>query len=100
MPMYMSYDDLPKLKLPYGQEVFVCDSTLRDGAQMPGIVIPVRHRLKIFLICLSSGSEQRFLTNYGRIEIDLPCHAEIKNNYDTSYTLFCPEEQHSVVQSE
>jgi isopropylmalate/homocitrate/citramalate synthase len=44
----MSYNDLPKLRLPYGQEVFVSDSTLRDGAQMPGIVIPVRHRLKIF----------------------------------------------------
>ena len=48
MTVYMSYDDLPKLKLPYGQEVYVSDSTLRDGAQMPGVVIPVKNRLKIF----------------------------------------------------
>src|SRR5512139_1623081 len=46
--MLMSYEDLPKLRLPLGQEVFVSDSTLRDGAQMPGIVIKVADRLKIF----------------------------------------------------
>jgi isopropylmalate/homocitrate/citramalate synthase len=44
----MSYEDLPNLRLPLGQEVFVSDSTLRDGAQMPGIVIKVADRLKIF----------------------------------------------------
>lgn len=48
MTVYMSYEDLPKLKLPYEQEVFVSDSTLRDGAQMPGVVIPVKNRLRIF----------------------------------------------------
>jgi len=46
--MYFSYEDLPKLKLPHGQEVFVSDSTLRDGAQMPGVVIKLKDRLKIF----------------------------------------------------
>lgn len=46
--MYTSYRDLPRLKLPFGQEVFVSDSTLRDGAQMPGVVIKVRDRIKIF----------------------------------------------------
>ena len=46
--MYASYEDLPKLRLPLGQEVFVSDSTLRDGAQMPGVVMKVRDRLKIF----------------------------------------------------
>ncbi len=46
--MYASYEDLPRLKLPLGQEVFVSDSTLRDGAQMPGVVIKVRDRIKIF----------------------------------------------------
>jgi isopropylmalate/homocitrate/citramalate synthase len=46
--MYTSYQDLPKLRLPIGQEVFVSDSTLRDGAQMPGVVIKVKDRLKIF----------------------------------------------------
>jgi len=46
--MYESYEDLPRLKLPLGQEVFVSDSTLRDGAQMPGVVIKVKDRIKIF----------------------------------------------------
>jgi isopropylmalate/homocitrate/citramalate synthase len=46
--MYASYQDLPRLKLPLDQEVFVSDSTLRDGAQMPGVVMKVKDRLKIF----------------------------------------------------
>jgi citrate (Re)-synthase len=46
--MYTSYEDLPKLRLPLSQEVFVSDSTLRDGAQMPGVVMKVKDRLKIF----------------------------------------------------
>lgn len=46
--MYRSYEELPRLRLPLGQEVFVSDSTLRDGAQMPGVVIKVRDRLRIF----------------------------------------------------
>ncbi|HWQ20112.1 MAG TPA: isopropylmalate synthase [Methanotrichaceae archaeon] len=46
--MYMSYDELPKLSLPHNQEVFISDSTLRDGSQMPGIVISVDDRVKIF----------------------------------------------------
>jgi len=46
--MYASYEDLPRLRLPLGQEVFVSDSTLRDGAQMPGVVFKVKDRLKIF----------------------------------------------------
>jgi isopropylmalate/homocitrate/citramalate synthase len=44
----MSYEDLPKLKMPYGQEVFISDSTLRDGFQMPGLMIMSRDKLKIF----------------------------------------------------
>jgi isopropylmalate/homocitrate/citramalate synthase len=45
--MYESYDELPRLRLP-GQEVFLSDSTLRDGAQMPGVVIKVKDRLRLF----------------------------------------------------
>jgi isopropylmalate/homocitrate/citramalate synthase len=58
MAAYMSYDDLPKLKLPYGQEVFVSDSTLRDGAQMPGVVIPVKNRIMIFEYLHRMGVEK------------------------------------------
>ena len=46
--MYASYEDLPRPRLPLGQDVFVSDSTLRDGAQMPGVVIKVKDRMKIF----------------------------------------------------
>jgi len=46
--MLMSYRDLPRIELPLRQELFVSDSTLRDGAQMPGVIIKVRDRLKIF----------------------------------------------------
>jgi isopropylmalate/homocitrate/citramalate synthase len=56
--MLTSYEDLPKLRLPLGQEVFVSDSTLRDGAQMPGIVIKVANRLKIFEFLNRIGVEK------------------------------------------
>jgi len=45
---FMSYEDLPKIRLPNGNDVFISDSTLRDGAQMPGIVINLRDRLRIY----------------------------------------------------
>jgi len=56
--MYTSYDDLPRLRLPRGQEVFISDSTLRDGAQMPGVVIKVKDRLKIFEYLQRIGLEK------------------------------------------
>jgi isopropylmalate/homocitrate/citramalate synthase len=46
--MYDSYESLPRLRLPLGQDAFISDSTLRDGAQMPGVVIKAKDRLKIF----------------------------------------------------
>lgn len=48
MKAYRSYEDLPKVKLPLGQEVFISDSTIRDGSQMPGIVMKKKHKLKIY----------------------------------------------------
>ena len=56
--MYASYEDLPKLRLPLGQEVFISDSTLRDGAQMPGVVMKVKDRLKIFEYLHQIGIEK------------------------------------------
>ncbi len=47
MKTYRSYEDLPRIKLPLGQEVFISDSTIRDGSQMPGIVMKKKHKLKI-----------------------------------------------------
>ncbi len=48
MKAYRSYEDLPKIKLPLGQEVFISDSTIRDGSQMPGIVMKKKHKIQIF----------------------------------------------------
>lgn len=48
MKKYMCYDDLPKIKLPKNQEVSISDSTIRDGAQMAGIVIKHDQKLKIY----------------------------------------------------
>ena len=48
MKVYRTYEDLPKIKLPLGQEVFISDSTIRDGSQMPGIVMKKRHKLEIY----------------------------------------------------
>ena len=48
MVVYRSYDDIPKLKLPLGEEVFLSDSTLRDGIQMPGMVMKLEHKLMLY----------------------------------------------------
>lgn len=48
MKVYRTYEDLPRIKLPLGQDIFISDSTIRDGSQMPGIVMKKRHKLKIY----------------------------------------------------
>jgi isopropylmalate/homocitrate/citramalate synthase len=55
--VFRKYEDLPKIKLPFG-EVFVSDSTLRDGSQMPGIVLNKKHRLDIFEFLHKIGIEK------------------------------------------
>lgn len=56
--MYSCYEDLPRIRLPLGQEVFISDSTLRDGAQMPGVVIKSGDRLKIYEYLHQIGVEK------------------------------------------
>ncbi|WP_292471208.1 isopropylmalate synthase [Methanolobus sp.] len=48
MKIYKDYEDLPKIKLPLGQEVSISDSTIRDGAQMPGIVMKSQQKFQIY----------------------------------------------------
>ncbi|WP_462272115.1 homocitrate synthase/isopropylmalate synthase family protein [Methanohalophilus sp.] len=48
MKVYKDYGDLPKIKLPLDQEVCISDSTIRDGAQMPGIVLKSGHKVRIY----------------------------------------------------
>ncbi|MEL4305404.1 isopropylmalate synthase [Methanococcoides sp. LMO-2] len=58
MNIYRTYDDLPKIKLPKGQEVSISDSTIRDGAQMPGIVLKAEHKLRIYEFLHKIGIEK------------------------------------------
>ncbi len=58
MKVYKDYDDLPKIKLPKGQEVFISDSTIRDGSQMPGIVMSKKQKLQIFEYLHQMGIEK------------------------------------------
>ncbi|VVB54287.1 putative homocitrate synthase AksA [uncultured archaeon] len=58
MKIYRSYEDLPKIKLPMGQDVFISDSTIRDGSQMPGIVMKKRHKTEIYEYLHKIGIEK------------------------------------------
>ena len=58
MKAYRSYEDLPKIRLPLGQEVFISDSTIRDGSQMPGIVMKKKHKVRIFEFLHDIGIEK------------------------------------------
>lgn len=58
MKLYKDYDDLPKIKLPLGQEVFISDSTIRDGSQMPGIVMSKKQKMQIFEFLHKIGIEK------------------------------------------
>lgn len=56
--MYRSYEEMPKLELPQGQKIKVSDSTIRDGAQMPGIVMTRRNKLEIYEYLSKIGIEK------------------------------------------
>ncbi len=58
MNVYRNYEDLPKLELPLGQEVSISDSTIRDGAQMPGIVLKADHKVQIYEYLHEIGIEK------------------------------------------
>ncbi|SFM91802.1 homocitrate synthase/isopropylmalate synthase family protein [Methanolobus profundi] len=58
MKIYKDYDDLPKIKLPLGQEVSISDSTIRDGAQMPGIVMKSQQKFQIYNYLHQIGIEK------------------------------------------
>ncbi|MCD1294216.1 isopropylmalate synthase [Methanocella sp. CWC-04] len=46
--MMRTYEDMPKIKLPHAKDIKISDTTIRDGCQMPGIVMKKNHKLKIF----------------------------------------------------
>jgi len=57
--MFRSYEDLPKIKLPSGNfDINISDSTIRDGSQMPGIVMKDRHKIQIYKYLHEIGIEK------------------------------------------
>lgn len=61
--MFMDYEDLPEVELP--DEVFISDSTLREGVQMPGVVMSqdVKLRIHEFLHRIGVEKLECFLFN-------------------------------------
>ncbi len=49
---------MPKIELPGDQEIKISDSTLRDGSQMPGIVLKKEQKLRIFEFLHQIGIEK------------------------------------------
>ncbi|RQD83843.1 isopropylmalate synthase, partial [Methanosalsum natronophilum] len=58
MNTYRSYEDLPKIKLPMEQPIFISDSTIRDGSQMPGIIMNTQLKYKIYQYLNKIGIEK------------------------------------------
>jgi hypothetical protein len=58
MKVYKSYEDLPKIKLKKVKEVFISDSTNRDGSKMAGIVMKKKHKTEIFEYLHKIGIEK------------------------------------------
>jgi isopropylmalate/homocitrate/citramalate synthase len=56
--MFRSYEDMPKIKLKGQGEFKLSDSTIRDGSQMPGVVLTKKHRLDIYEYLHQLGIEK------------------------------------------
>jgi isopropylmalate/homocitrate/citramalate synthase len=56
--MMRRYDEMPKIKLPNAKDIRISDTTIRDGCQMPGIVMKKSHKLKIFEYLHDMGVEK------------------------------------------
>ncbi|WGI16937.1 hypothetical protein [Methanonatronarchaeum sp. AMET-Sl] len=56
--MITSYEDLPNIELPVDQEIKISDGTLREGAQMPGVVIKSEDKLQIYKYLHQIGVEK------------------------------------------
>ena len=56
--MMRTYEEMPKIKLPNATDIKISDTTIRDGCQMPGIVMKKSHKLKIFEYLHDMGVEK------------------------------------------
>lgn len=65
--MYRNYEELPEIEFPNASEVCISDSTLRDGAQMTGVVMTRKNKMQIYEYLHQIGVEKLecFLFNKG-----------------------------------
>jgi 2-isopropylmalate synthase len=56
--MMRTYEDMPKIKLPHAADIKMSDTTIRDGCQMPGVVMKKAHKLRIFEYLHDMGVEK------------------------------------------
>lgn len=56
--MFRSYEDMPKIELPLKQEIRISDSTIRDGAQMPGVIMTKKTKLQVYEYLHKIGIEK------------------------------------------
>ena len=56
--MMRTYEDMPKIRLPHAADIKISDTTIRDGCQMPGVVMKKSHKLKIFEYLHDMGVEK------------------------------------------
>ena len=85
--MYRSYDELPKIRLPDGrgvEDLRLSDSTLREGAQMPGITMRREHKVKIYEYLHRIGIEKTEAFLFAESD-----RSAVKEMLDLGYE--CPE---------
>ncbi len=79
--MYRNYDEMPKIRLPEGQEIKISDSTIRDGSQMPGIVMTKKNKLTVYGYLHKLGIEKLECFLYNKRDKDV-AREMLNINYD------------------
>jgi isopropylmalate/homocitrate/citramalate synthase len=79
--MMRTYEDMPKIKLPHAADIRMSDTTIRDGCQMPGIVMKKAHKLKIFEFLHDMGVEKLETFVYNERDKEA-CHSMMDYGYE------------------
>jgi 2-isopropylmalate synthase len=79
--MMRKYDEMPKITLPNAKDIKISDTTIRDGCQMPGIVMKKSHKLKIFEYLHDMGVEKLESFVYNDRDKDA-CRAMLDYGYE------------------
>ncbi|WNY24591.1 isopropylmalate synthase [Methanolapillus millepedarum] len=83
MTLYESYEDMPKINNLSQDDIFISDSTIRDGSQMPGIVMTREFKIKCYEYLHKIGIEKVEAFVFNKREIDA-----VKTMLDIGYE--CP----------